>query len=113
MGWALAAADLVVARAGAATLGEFPYFGLPAILVPYPHAWRYQKVNADYLAQRGAAIRLSDEEMGERLWPTIETLFSDEARLEEMQRNARALAHPEAASRLAALVREMAQCGSL
>jgi UDP-N-acetylglucosamine--N-acetylmuramyl-(pentapeptide) pyrophosphoryl-undecaprenol N-acetylglucosamine transferase len=113
MGWALAAADLVLARAGAATLGEFPYFGLPAILVPYPHAWRYQKVNADFLAQRGAAIRLSDEEMAERLWPTIETLLNDETRLEEMRGNARALAHPEAASRLAALVKEMAHTGSL
>jgi UDP-N-acetylglucosamine:LPS N-acetylglucosamine transferase len=49
MGLAFAAADLVVSRAGASILGEYPLFGLPSILIPYPHAWRYQKVNADYL----------------------------------------------------------------
>jgi len=76
--------------------------------VPYPYAWRYQKVNADYLAERGAAIRLKDEEMRERLWPTIAELLDDEERLKEMGANARALARPEASARLADLLTELA-----
>lgn len=104
MAQALAAADLVVARAGAATLAEFPYFGLPAILVPYPYAWRYQKVNADYLAEQGAAIRINDEDMHEQLWPTIEDIFCDDDRLKTMSEASLALAQPGAASRLADLL---------
>ena len=61
----MAAADLVVSRAGASILGEYPLFGLPSILIPYPYAWRYQKVNADYLVTRGAAIRLDDETLSD------------------------------------------------
>jgi UDP-N-acetylglucosamine--N-acetylmuramyl-(pentapeptide) pyrophosphoryl-undecaprenol N-acetylglucosamine transferase len=108
MGQALAAADLVVARAGAGTLGEFPFFSLPAILVPYPFAWRYQKVNADYLASRGAAIRLDDQDMQEQLWPTIAGLLNDPKRLERMSHHAGALAQPEAANRLATLLKQLA-----
>jgi UDP-N-acetylglucosamine--N-acetylmuramyl-(pentapeptide) pyrophosphoryl-undecaprenol N-acetylglucosamine transferase len=108
MAQALAAADLVVARAGAATLAEFPFFGLPAILVPYPYAWRYQKVNADYLVNQGAAIRLNDEDMREKLWPTIEALLNDEERLKRIGANARKLARPEAAARLADLLAQLA-----
>lgn len=108
MARALAAADLAVARAGAATLGELPFFGLPAILVPYPYAWRYQKVNADYLAERGAAIRLDDEDMVERLWPTIAALLKDERRLKQMSDSARGLAQPDAAARLTAVLKQLA-----
>lgn len=104
MGLALAAADLVVSRGGASTLGEFPQFGLPAILVPYPYAWRYQKVNADFLAGRGAAIRLDDERMGSELLPLLQGLLHDDARLADMAARARALAHPDGAKNIAQML---------
>ncbi len=111
MGAALAAAELVVSRAGASTLGEFPYFGLPAILVPYPYAWRYQKVNADWLAERGAAAILEDARLGAELFPLIQTLLADEARRAAMARAAAALARPDAAQQLATLLRSLGKGG--
>ena len=107
MGLAFAAADLAVCRAGASTLAELPLFALPAILVPYPYAWRYQSVNADYLSDRGAALRLDDEDMTSSLFDRIISLIRDDARLEEMRANSRALANAEGARRLADLLVEV------
>jgi UDP-N-acetylglucosamine--N-acetylmuramyl-(pentapeptide) pyrophosphoryl-undecaprenol N-acetylglucosamine transferase len=108
MGAALTAADLVVGRAGASILGELPLFGLPAILVPYPYAWRYQQVNAEYLASRGAAVILKDDELPPRLLPEIRRLIANRSGLEEMRRAMRSLAQPQAADTLAALLEGMA-----
>ena len=108
MGAALAAADLVVSRAGASTLGEYPLFGLPAILVPYPFAWRYQKVNADYLVKQGAAQLIETAQLPECLLPSIQSLAKDSERLANMQRAMRSLAQPDAAQHLANLVRGLA-----
>jgi UDP-N-acetylglucosamine--N-acetylmuramyl-(pentapeptide) pyrophosphoryl-undecaprenol N-acetylglucosamine transferase len=104
MGLAFAAADVVVSRSGASTLGEFPLFGLAAILVPYPYAWRYQKVNADYLVSRGAATRLNDEDLTLGLLPMLDRLLSDDAERTRMGTRARSLARPDAAQRLAELM---------
>ena len=108
MGAALAAADLVISRAGASTLGEYPQFGLPAILVPYPYAWRYQKVNADYLSRQNAAVIIENRLLGEQLLPAVLDLLGNEQRLEGMRRAMAALAHPKAANDLACLVQELA-----
>lgn len=104
MGLALVVSDLVVCRSGASTLAELPLFGLASILVPYPYAWRYQKVNADYLTEKGAGIRLNDEDMSEQLYDTIKSLISDEVRLSEMQAKAKSLANPDGSKQLAQLL---------
>jgi UDP-N-acetylglucosamine--N-acetylmuramyl-(pentapeptide) pyrophosphoryl-undecaprenol N-acetylglucosamine transferase len=109
MGAALAAADLTVCRAGASTLGELPLFGLPAILIPYPHAWRYQKVNADYLAKQGAALVLEDAVLGVELHRTINKLLNDPNQLKSMGSAMKSLAVKDAAGKIAAVVLKTAE----
>jgi len=109
MGAAFRAADLVVARAGASMLGEGPAFGLPAILVPLTFAWRYQKVNADYLTEHGAAIQLTDERLPMEFLPTVLELLHDKKQLSEMSRAAKALDIPEATSRLARFISSLGE----
>jgi UDP-N-acetylglucosamine--N-acetylmuramyl-(pentapeptide) pyrophosphoryl-undecaprenol N-acetylglucosamine transferase len=108
MGAALAAADLVISRAGASSLGEFPLYGLPAILVPYPHAWRYQKVNADYLTRRGAAIMLEDHALDSELMDTLNVLMENPNKLKAMRAAMFELSHPRAADKIASALIELA-----
>jgi len=108
MGAALAAADFVVSRAGASTLGEFPAFGLPAILVPYPYAWRYQQRNAAYLAERGAARILPDAALPERLASEVFALLDDAEQRAQMAAAMRRLYRPNAAERIAELLWQQA-----
>jgi UDP-N-acetylglucosamine--N-acetylmuramyl-(pentapeptide) pyrophosphoryl-undecaprenol N-acetylglucosamine transferase len=94
-GTALAAADAAVARAGGSVF-ELAQYGLPAVLIPYPHAAaNHQEDNARWMAERGAAIVLPDAELTpERLRAQTDALL---ARRDEMAAAARALARPDAA----------------
>jgi UDP-N-acetylglucosamine--N-acetylmuramyl-(pentapeptide) pyrophosphoryl-undecaprenol N-acetylglucosamine transferase len=108
MAAAFSSADIVLSRSGASTLGELPFYGLPAILVPYPFAWRYQKVNADYLVDKGAALMLENSLLKDALMPTLHQLVSDQKRLASMQTAMMSLACPDAAAKIADLVLDLA-----
>lgn len=105
MAWAMAAADIAVTRAGASTLGELPLSGLPAVVVPA--GFSDQRLNAAYLAERGAAIALDNGRLDELEGIVTRLLDDDDARA-RMAQAMRRLARPEAASRLADLLEAMA-----
>jgi UDP-N-acetylglucosamine--N-acetylmuramyl-(pentapeptide) pyrophosphoryl-undecaprenol N-acetylglucosamine transferase len=95
---ALAAADLVVARSGGSVF-EIAAHGLPAVLVPYPHASAdHQSANARWMADAGAAVVIDDAELnGGRLGGEVADLLADRRRLAAMAAAARGLARPDAA----------------
>jgi len=106
MDLAYAAADLALCRAGASTLAELTLVGLPALLVPYPHAVAdEQTANAKVLAEEGAAALIADHELdGQRLVALAAPLLADVTRLETMGAAASALSREDAAQRVARLV---------
>jgi len=99
---ALRAADLAVARAGAATMGEFSAVGLPSVLVPYPYAGFHQAHNADYMVSRGAAVRIDEASLsGGALSQAVLRLLQDPQQRAIMSERARSLARPDAARHIA------------
>jgi UDP-N-acetylglucosamine--N-acetylmuramyl-(pentapeptide) pyrophosphoryl-undecaprenol N-acetylglucosamine transferase len=99
---ALATADLVVARAGGSVL-EVAAAGLPAVLVPYPHATAdHQSANARYMEREGAATVIADSELsGPRLAHEVAGLLGSPQKLAAMAKAARVAARPDAAERIA------------
>ncbi len=99
---ALAAADLAVARSGGSVF-ELVAHGLPAILVPYPHAaGDHQSENARWMAAAGAAVVIPDGELSaERLAWEVAALLADRERLAAMAFAASGLARPHAAEEVA------------
>jgi UDP-N-acetylglucosamine--N-acetylmuramyl-(pentapeptide) pyrophosphoryl-undecaprenol N-acetylglucosamine transferase len=106
---ALAAADLVVARAGGSVF-EIAAHGLPAILVAYPHAaGDHQVANARWMRDAGAAISIRDDELnGPRLAKEVAILLADRSRLAAMASASSGLARPDAARQVASELLEAA-----
>jgi UDP-N-acetylglucosamine--N-acetylmuramyl-(pentapeptide) pyrophosphoryl-undecaprenol N-acetylglucosamine transferase len=102
---ALAACDLVVARAGG-SIFEVAAHGRPAILVPYPHATgNHQTANARWMERAGAAVMIDDSQLTPaRLADEVAALLGDPGRLAAMARASASLARPAAAQDIASEV---------
>ena len=109
MAAAYAWADLVICRSGALTLAELATAGVPAILVPYPHAVDdHQTKNAEAMVTAGAARLVSEgDDFVKRLGAVIEEI-GNRTRLLTMADAARTLAKPDAAQRIADICLEVA-----
>ncbi|MBR2040691.1 MAG: undecaprenyldiphospho-muramoylpentapeptide beta-N-acetylglucosaminyltransferase [Clostridia bacterium] len=98
----MAAADLVICRAGAITLGELQACGKPSILIPSPYvAENHQFHNAMYLKKAGAAEVLEEKDLsGETLIKSVEMLIENKPKLEKMSFNAKKSAIIDANERI-------------
>jgi UDP-N-acetylglucosamine--N-acetylmuramyl-(pentapeptide) pyrophosphoryl-undecaprenol N-acetylglucosamine transferase len=108
---AYAAADLVVARAGAMTVAELCAWAKPSILVPLPTAAAdHQTFNARAMASAGASVMLIERELAaEPFSKTVSSLAHDRVRLDALARSARSRGHPNAARTVIAKVLELSQ----
>lgn len=112
MGAALAAADLVVGRAGSSSIAEPLAFGVPLVLIPFGAAMNaHQMANARAAADLGAAVILAESDLdGDRLVSTVTGLLDDPVRLARMAANAKSAGRPEAAETIARAVLALAGC---
>jgi len=106
----LAAASLVVSRAGASLLSEFTALGMPSILVPSPNVTNnHQEPNAKSLADAGAAVMILERDLtGATLLSAVQDIMTDRKRHAAMSEAARALGKPDAAAAIMAQLTRIA-----
>ncbi len=109
MNEAMAAADIVVSRAGAITLAELMALGKPSVLIPSPNvAYNHQETNARQLEQNGAALVLTEAELsGERLQEKIDLLLSDSKQLYTIGENAKKMGVRDACDQIYEIIEEI------
>lgn len=105
---AYAIADLVLARSGASTLAELAYFGVPSILVPYPHAADdHQTLNAEIFHKAGAGLMIREGELSpEKLVESLQSILLHKDRYDAMKKATESIGVKDAAERIADLIEE-------
>jgi UDP-N-acetylglucosamine--N-acetylmuramyl-(pentapeptide) pyrophosphoryl-undecaprenol N-acetylglucosamine transferase len=110
----LSEAQLVISRAGASSVADIAVIGRPAILIPYVHATAdHQTANARGLVEADAAVMIPESRLTpDTLAQAIETILTQPAAADAMAQAALSVGVPDAATRLAALVEELARKGA-
>ena len=101
-------ADLAITRAGANTLFELAAFGVPALVIPYPHAGGHQRYNAQSFAEKGGLI-FHDEDPAAKNWLVehLQSYIEDPGRLAALAKGLKELARPGATGQLVGIARDM------
>jgi len=105
----MAAADIIISRAGASSCNEIATSGTPCILIPSPNVTdNHQEKNARALSDNGAAVLVLEPECtAKRLMEEIQGLLSDKTRYQNMQRALRKISVPDCAERLCDIMEEL------
>ena len=105
----MAAADVIISRAGASTCNEIGASGTPCILIPSPNVTNdHQMKNAKILADRGGAILLPEEEnMGQKLYDTVTQLLADSDRQNRMSEALKSMVVLDSAERICDIIQEL------
>lgn len=108
MGLLFQKADLAVTRAGANTLFELAFFGVPALVIPYPHAGGHQRYNAQGFAERGGLL-YHEEGPGAKEWlvKELRAFLKNPEKLRPMAEAMEKLAKPQATETLVEVARKL------
>ena len=102
----MAAADLVMCRAGGSTIAELTVLGKPAVLIPSPYVTNNQQIkNAEQVEKAGGAVLLQERDCtGEMLFETVSDILKDKDKLSRMGDAQKALGAPDAAANIARMI---------
>jgi UDP-N-acetylglucosamine--N-acetylmuramyl-(pentapeptide) pyrophosphoryl-undecaprenol N-acetylglucosamine transferase len=109
MGDAMAAADLIICRAGAITCAELTALGIPSIMIPSPNVVaNHQEHNARSLERQGASVVILEKDLNpELLYRQITDLLNDREQLNKMSRNARKIGIVNSAQKIYSIIQEL------